>query len=63
MGKRQEISQLTGINATQQYDKYLGLPILVGNQECRLLRVSKIGCGIASLIGKISFYLKSAKRC
>jgi hypothetical protein len=33
MEKRAEISQLSGLQATQNYDKYLGLPTLVGKSR------------------------------
>jgi hypothetical protein len=40
--KRLEISQLSGLQATQSYDKYLGLPTLVGKSRIEFGTVSTI---------------------
>jgi hypothetical protein len=36
--KREEISHLSGLQATQKYEKYLGLPTLVGKSRSKAFK-------------------------
>jgi hypothetical protein len=41
MEKREEISRLSGLNATQCYEKYLGLPTMVGRSKYKAFKSIK----------------------
>jgi hypothetical protein len=44
--KREEITKLSSLNATNCYEKYLGLPTMVGRSNTRLSRVLRIEYGL-----------------
>lgn len=39
--KREEISRLSGLKATDRYEKYLGLPTLVGKSRTKAFKIIK----------------------
>jgi hypothetical protein len=41
VAKRQEITLLSGLQATQWYDKYLGLPALIGKSRVKSFKSIK----------------------
>lgn len=59
--RRNEITQLLGLQTTHSFDKDFGLPALVGKSRYLSLRILRRKCGAASIIGKIKFLSQAGK--
>jgi hypothetical protein len=51
---KRHILTAAGVQATNSFEKYLGLPSLVGRSKGGLLCLSRIGYGLGSVTGKIN---------
>jgi hypothetical protein len=60
--RKDEIMRLSGIRATQRYDKYLGFPTLIGKSRTQAFKSIKDRVGGDSVIGSSNSCRKQAKR-
>ena len=60
---QESIQQLLGVPSIRNFEKYLGLPALVGRGKKKVLLILRSGCGKNSKGGKKNFCLRLVKRC
>lgn len=60
---REHIKQALGVLKKKKYEKYLGLPSLVGESKKVSFNTLRRGCGRKFKCGKKSFYHKPGEKC
>ena len=60
--KKRDILSFLGVPEIKEYEKYLGLPAVVGRNKRQVSIISKRGCGHSFKFGRKSPYLKRGER-